>query len=212
MGSNESRVKDFIAHVKAVAKEHGVVVKIKNSNNVREPAGNTLCCGYFLDSDNEKTIVVARGDRPLHEWLGFLVHEYCHMMQWIERSPAYTNTFLKGGEDATYKLSLLENGEANYNKRLRRVYTKKTIACELDCERRAVKAIKKFGLPINVEAYKRSAAITLYKYWVLCNTGKWIGDSFERKRSLINKVKPSLKGRFNCVPKEIEVAFSHIST
>jgi hypothetical protein len=211
MKSYGTRVDAFIAHVRKVAKEHGVKIKIKNTKHVREPAGNTLCCGYFLESSNKKTIVVARGERPISEWLGFLVHEYCHMMQWIERSPAYTNTFLKDGEDATYKLSLLENGEANYNKRLRRVYTKKTIACELDCERRAVRAIKKFGLPINVEMYKRSAAITLYKYWVLCNTGKWIGDSFERKRSLINKVKPSLKGRFNCVPKEIEVAFSYIN-
>ena len=194
----------FIAHVRKVAKEHGVKIKIKNTKNVREPAGNTLCCGYFLESSNEKTIVVARGGRPLSEWLGCLVHEYCHMLQWIEKCPAYTNTFLSDGMDATYKLSLLENGEARFNKRLRWVYTKKTIACELDCERRAVKVMQKFSLPINIDSYKKTAAVTLYKYWVLCKTGKWMGDTLERKRSVMSKVKPSLKGRFNNVPREIE--------
>lgn len=206
MKSYGTRVDAFIAHVRKVAKEHGVKIKIKNTKSVRDPAGNTLCCGYFLESSSEKTIVVARGGRPLGEWVGFLVHEYCHMLQWIEKCPAYTNTFLRDGEDATYKLSLLENGQADYNKRLRNVYTKKTIACELDCERRAVKTIKKFGLPINVEQYKRGAAITLYKYWVLCKTGKWVGDALEKRRSVMNKVKPSLKGRFHKVPREIESA------
>lgn len=206
MKSYGTRVDAFIAHVRKVARENGVKIKIKNTRNVREPAGNTLCCGYFLESTNEKTIVVARGGRPLHEWLGFLVHEYCHMLQWIEKCPAYTNTFLRDGEDATYKLSLLENGQADYNKRLRRVYTKKAIACELDCERRAVKTIKKFALPINVEQYKRGAAVTLYKYWMLCKTGKWMGDTLERRRSVMSKVKPSLKGRFHKVPRDIESA------
>jgi hypothetical protein len=204
MKSYGTRVDAFIAHVRKVAKEHGVKIKIKNTKHVREPAGNTLCCGYFLESSNKKTIVVARGERPISEWLGFLVHEYCHMLHWIESCPAYTNTFLRNGEDATYKLSLLENGQADYNKRLRNVYTKKTIACELDCERRAVKTIKKFRLPINVEQYKRGAAITLYKYWVLCKTGKWVGDTLEKRRSVMNKVKPSLKGRFHKVPRELE--------
>lgn len=208
MSRENKNVERFIAHVKSVALQHGVKIKIKNSRNVREPAGNTLCCGYFLDSEKEKLIVIAKGKRPVQEWLGFLVHEYCHMMQWIEKCPAYTNTFLKNGEDATYKLSLLENGEADYNKRLRNVYTKKTIACELDCERRAVKAIKKFNLPINLEAYKRGAAATLYKYWLLCNTGHWIGDSLEKRRSVMKAIKPSLRGQFNGVPKNVQEALA----
>jgi hypothetical protein len=204
MSRENKNVERFIDHVRSVALQHGVKIKIKKTKHVREPAGNTLCCGYFLESSSEKTIVVARGRRPLSEWLGFLVHEYCHMLQWIERCPAYTNTFLRDGEDATYKLSLFESGQANYNKRLRRVYTKKTIACELDCERRAVKVIRKFELPINVEQYKRGAAIILYKYWLLCNTGRWVGESLENRRSVMKAIKPSLRGRFNGVPKKIK--------
>jgi hypothetical protein len=106
---------------------------------------------------------------------------------------------------------MLESGKANYNKRLRQIYTRKTIMCELNCERRTIKTIKDFNLPIDINQYKKEAAAILYKYLLLCKTGKWYGASIEKNKIVLSKIKPSLKGRFNKVPADIEKSIISVS-
>lgn len=211
MREADQNIARFIKHVKAVARKHGVKLKISKSKNVRGPGETSLCSGYFYDDNKRKLLVVASGGKTKIEWVSVLAHEYSHMMQWIEGDKTYKDTSMRNGGDSYYHLSMLESGKANYNKRLRQIYTRKTIMCELNCERRTIKTIKDFNLPIDINQYKKEAAAILYKYLLLCKTGKWYGASIEKNKIVLSKIKPSLKGRFNKVPADIEKSIISVS-
>jgi len=200
----DQNIARFIKHVKAVARNHGVKLKISKSKNVRGPGETSLCAGYFYDHTKKKLLVVASGGKTQEEWVSVLAHEYSHMMQWIEGDKTYKDTSMRNGGDSYYHHSMLESGKATYNKRLRKIYTRKTIMCELNCERRTIKTIKEFNLPINIGQYKKEAAAILYKYLLLCKTGKWYGQSLEKNKNILRKIKPSLRGEFKKVPADIE--------
>lgn len=207
----DKNIARFVKHVKTIAKKHGVTIKISQSKNVRGPGETSLCAGYFYDDGKHRTIVVAAGKKTNHDWVAVLAHEYSHMMQWIEGDKTYKDTSMRNGEDSYYHLSMLESGKAKYSKRLRQIYTRKTIMCELNCERRTVKTIQEFNLPINVKQYKKEAAAILYKYLLLCKTGRWYGSPTEKNKTVLSKIKPSLKGRFIKLPAEIEKTIKLLS-
>jgi hypothetical protein len=49
-------------------------------------SGNIRCSGYF--DEESKELVVAMNNT---DWLGILVHEYCHMTQWLDGVKVWTD-------------------------------------------------------------------------------------------------------------------------
>ena len=116
----------------------------------------------FRDSGeilNWKKMFTVGIDLPVEDWFPNFVHEYCHLQQtkeglfcnksWQETDKTYTEWAL-----GKFKLS---NKEAAIIGRRQRL-------TELDCEKRVIKEIKKYQLPININTYIQSANAYIYSY------------------------------------------------
>jgi len=115
--------------------------------------------GYF---DEEHKSLVCAIDKPYRSWLPILVHEYGHFEQWKKQCKPWTRINING-EDRTDAIFLWIK-----KKRYRRIdikcYAAKNRELEVDCERRTVRNIRKFKLPIDVRSYIQQANSYLYFY------------------------------------------------
>lgn len=125
--------------------------------------GDVPCSGYFNDDTDGDVpeLAVAMGG-GIQKWLPVLVHESCHLDQWLEKSPLWTRHPL--GDPA----GLIDdwiNGE-EFEPEVVDTIFKENIALELDCEQRSVKKILENHLPIDIDTYiqKANAYLMFYLY------------------------------------------------
>lgn len=152
-----SEYKKFVDSVKRKCKYHGIKLVLSPSRYVifTDDYKNE-CAGYFADDD--KLLVVACG-KPAEEWIQILVHESCHMDQWIQNDPR-----LEEWGNACISYSQYLQGNKILNKAQLRSVEDKLIELELDCEIRSVAKIKKWGLPISIEKYIKEANVYILSY------------------------------------------------
>jgi hypothetical protein len=158
---------------------------IKNKINFRleyaeqVDTNNIPCSGYF----DEKSLVVATKKKTIQDWLDILIHESCHLDQFIEKSSVWVpdDLGLYVVEDwiseKRKKFNLSKVTEAFQN----------TILLELDCEKRTVKKIKKYKLNFNIDLYTQKANAYLYGYGVSFKKKVWPNRPYE-KNFIINKM------------------------
>jgi len=156
---------------------------IKNKINFRleyaeqVDTNNIPCSGYF----DEKSLVVATKKKNIQDWLDILIHESCHLDQFIEKSKVWTpdelGLFVVEGWIQNKKISSKKAIEAFHN----------TILLELDCEKRTVKKIKKYKLKVNIDLYIQKANAYLYGYGVSYKKKVWPNRPYE-KAFIINKM------------------------
>ena len=146
-------VRAFINHVKGHCKEVGIKCQIRPVKYL-VLSGNIRCSGYFCEETMR--LVVAGKSK---DWLGVLAHEYAHLTQWQDKS---TNIWNTGSTGVTHLDDWLGG------KKIRSI--KKAIQqsrdLELDNEKRTVKLIKKWKLPIDLNDYikKANAYIQFYNW------------------------------------------------
>jgi hypothetical protein len=159
MHDNE-KVEIFIAHVKSECEKHGVEYRRFNAPFV-ELTESIKCSGFFSDGTDESfdhPILCFADERT--DWLEILVHEYCHMTQWLDGDHFdlwgkavdaidFVDKWI-GGED----ISGIEK------------YFNISRDLELDNEKRAVEIFKKWDLPVDVDLYtkKANAYVNFYNY------------------------------------------------
>lgn len=156
-----SEIKYFLLDVESECKEHKIHFKLINQKTVEVQDG-IRCAGYFDHLGKE--IVIAKNNEL---WLGNLVHEFCHMQQWIEQSDIWR----KEAEFGTYTFDkwLMGRRVSNLRKSVNNL-----IRLELDCERRAVDKIIKYDLPINVVTYiQRANEVLLYYRYLYETKADW---------------------------------------
>ena len=153
-------VRAFINHVKGHCKEVGIKCQIRTVKYL-VLSGNIRCSGYFCEETMR--LVVAGKSK---DWLGVLAHEYAHLTQWQDKS---TNILQTGSTGVTHLDDWLGG------KKIRSI--KKAIEqsrdLELDNEKRTVKLIKKWKLPIDLNDYikKANAYVQFYNYMKV--TRRW---------------------------------------
>ena len=153
-------VRAFINHVKGHCKEVGIKCDIRPVKYL-VLSGNIRCSGYFCEETMR--LVVAGKSK---DWLGVLAHEYAHLTQWKDKS---TNIWQTGSTGVTHLDDWLGG------KKIRSI--KKAIEwsrdLELDNEKRTVRLIKKWKLPIDLNDYikKANAYIQFYNwiYQIICH-------------------------------------------
>lgn len=134
--------------------------------------GKSKCSGlFYLDSKDNPVIKVAKGGLSEEEWFGIFLHEYCHFMQWRDNSRYWENFC---NYDVSYSQILLK--PKKYKAALTAL-----MELEINCERCAVKIIKKNNL-FDHKTYAQSANAILYKYAFLYNFNKWPEDSRTYKK------------------------------
>jgi len=154
MGADE-----FIRHVKLECKKHNIKCVLKNTKTVKLD-GTSRCSGYF----DEESLVVAM-NRP--DALQILVHEYCHLTQWVEQCDIWVTSTKNKSHDKLYRW--LDGEEVKGIEEAINICRD----LELDNEKRSVKMIKRFNLPIDIDLYikKANAYVQFYNY--LSVSRKW---------------------------------------
>jgi hypothetical protein len=105
---------------------------------------------------------------------GIFVHESCHIDQMLDKKSIWYDEDLQTEKDW---LDLLTRKKVQKSKKIEK-YFKKTLELELDCEKRAVKKIKEYGLNINVKDYIKRGNIYLFSYYCFYHQKCWYDSKF----------------------------------
>lgn len=163
----DKKTEAFISFVKEECKKNGVIFKPYKRGYIK--LTNDIKCGGFFDdgSDPETrkaTLAFAQGRA---DYLELLVHEYCHMTQWIDGidlwevsagSMSTVDEWLSGVDHPMEKVEAALNASRDL---------------ELDNEKRSAEMFKKWDLPVDVDLYikKANAYVLFYNY--LKTSRKW---------------------------------------
>jgi hypothetical protein len=164
--SDITKVKVFIEDLKIYTKENNIKLILSPEKGVQFSEGGILCNGYF--DDITSTLACALG-KDVSQWLVILLHESCHMDQWVEKVPEWTENV---GMDNIEKWL---NGDDSVNMNNIDNEIRTSIIVEVDCEKRTVEKIKKYELDsiINIDEYiQKSNAYVLFYLWMRKNR-KW---------------------------------------
>lgn len=164
--SDITKVKVFIEDLKIYTKENNIKLILSPEKGVQFSEGGILCNGYF--DDITSTLACALG-KDVSQWLVILLHESCHMDQWVEKVPEWTENV---GMDNIEKWL---NGDDSVNMNNIDNEIRTSIIVEVDCEKRTIEKIKKYGLDsiINIDEYiQKSNAYVLFYLWMRKNR-KW---------------------------------------
>lgn len=159
--------KKLLADISLKCIRNNITLRLENKHLV--DMDNLPCSGYF----DESSLVVATKKTKTSEWITTLLHESCHMDQYLEKSKVYIsdNVGLNIVEDWINKKSInktrLHNGFKN------------TILLELDCEKRTIKKIKKYKLNISISKYIQEANAYLFSYIYALEEKKWYKAPYE---------------------------------
>ena len=179
-------VRAFINYVKGHCKEVGIKCDIRPVKYL-VLSGNIRCSGYFCEETMR--LVVAGKSK---DWLGVLAHEYAHLTQWQDKS---TNIWNTGSTGVTHLDDWLGG------KKIRSI--KKAIEqsrdLELDNEKRTVKLIKKWKLPIDLNDYikKANAYLQFYNYMRISRRWSKPNNSPYSNKAIYEVMPPNFRMNYN---------------
>lgn len=156
--------KEFIALVTEDLALHGVRLQLVEASSLHKKYA-----GWF-DSSNRK-LVIARRHK---DFLSILLHEYCHFRQWQENRRHWNQ--LARHADVFFKWlhTRPSQVQAPYTEKVQAA-RKAAQKLEYECERRAIRMIKKLKLPIDVRSYSQRANAYLLSYHLMQRYHRWPG-------------------------------------
>ena len=119
--------------------------------------------GSFGADSKEKMVLTCCTKRP--DWLQLLVHESCHMDQYLYDEKIWYD---KGNSYDQLDAWLHSKRVRNIDKHINNVQD-----LEADCERRSVKKIQNFSLPIDIKEYTQRANAYIYFFSYLKHSRRW---------------------------------------
>ncbi len=161
-------IQSFMTSLKRKANQLGISLQI-DSNKYVEISEKIKCGGYFSEKIGRiPGILAAATGKPINTWLPILVHESCHMDQWYEKIPIWKEL---EKHDTIIIDEWLEGKRKVKSKLFKAIDVTRDM--ELDCEKRAVKKILKFNLPIDIGEYIQKANCYIFFYNYLKITRRW---------------------------------------
>lgn len=152
-------IQSFIEHVKKECKKHKIKLVMRNVSYLKLSDG-IRCSGYFDEEDRVLAVAMKKDI-----WLGVLVHEYAHLTQWVDNCEAW-----RKGCRGLPKVDEWLAGKSVRGIKQALAYSRDL---ELDNEKRSVKLIKKWKLPIDIKNYVQRANAYVQSYNWLYYTRKW---------------------------------------
>jgi hypothetical protein len=140
---------------------NGITFTLRQEPNI-EYAG-----GCFFDQD--KTLKVTTNRRS-KTWRQIFLHEYCHFLQWKEKSKWFTTAGVSFGPMNFWEW--LE-GEVTLTPHQINLAINFFQGLERNCEQRAIKIIKDKDLGFDLEKYIKGANSYIMLYNVVRLDGKW---------------------------------------
>lgn len=187
----------FLEDLRRQCKQYKVKLNFRRGKTV-VVEGNIRSSGFFDSGGKELAIGKNRTD-----WLQLLVHESCHIDQWIEDVKVWRDED-RLGNDIFDKWLLGKD----FNKTKVKRAVNNIIRLEFDCEMRAIQKINEYDLPINIASYiQRSNAYLYYHHRALKNR-TWkpaVYESFQIVNAMPTKM---LKiDSYLHIPKKLEKYF-----
>lgn len=172
MTKTELRILEYIYDKSLI---HGIYLDIQ-STYIAPYQGKPYSAGYFTSPDmgdfpKHPRITVAIGERPPKEWIGILLHEYCHFTQWLEQCDEW-KAYLKNWRG------------------IMREWEMSIVKLELDCEKRTLELIKKLEIEhyIKPEEYIKNSNAYLGFYHIYFETGIWYKKSPYSFKEILDKM------------------------
>jgi len=161
MKKSKNVVKVFIDKIKKETSKRGIKTRLKNKKYVIVQGSNIS--GYFDYGD--KYEIVCTINKSMNKWLSSLVHEFSHYEQWRDSVYAWTASFI-GEDDASTLFFDWIDKKKEFSKNKISEIIRKTKIAEIDCDKRSVKNIKKYKLPLDISTYiqKANSYILFHNY------------------------------------------------
>ena len=173
--------KIFINHVKFECHSYGIKCDLRDTEFVKLENLSDVS-GYF---DSEEPVLVCSMKRK--DFIEILAHEYGHLTQWSEGFHLW--------EETGVSLGILDEWLAGKEVPDILYHIANCRDLELDNEKRTVKIIKKFDLPVDLKKYVKKANAYVLFYNYLAYSRRWTDPSnspYKNKRILA-----AMSDRFN---------------
>lgn len=196
MNKNDS---DYISHTIQYAIKNRVSINLSRECTIRDGDSPLPFGGYFCP--NDRSLVVATGC-PFREWFPTFVHESCHMDQFLEDSQYWKITNLQGGGCALVNLFDWIIGKKKLTETQAKLYAYRCGQLELDCERRVIEKIDKFGLSIdrNHHIQQSNAYILFYNFVAKHRIWTKPNRSAYKYKEIVNKMSTSFDYDYTRLP------------
>lgn len=166
---------ELINDIMETAKINEIAIDLSDTELVYEEEGSPIgCAGYFIDEP--ATLKVATG-KPIDKWLQILIHESCHMDQYLEDPYLWE----KCNIGYAYFFNWIEGKVEISNERLAEC-VEDIIRLEKDCEERSVHKIKQYNLPIDIVSYIQKSNAYLFSYLLMKETRKWYSELYSKEK------------------------------
>jgi len=177
----DSSVRKFFDYVIKKLDKLGVTLYL--DANLSQIGAKTA--GYYCNFNKEIRCFVNLQD---NSWLGVLCHEISHAIQSLEQN---------GGSKEWQDFEELELtvDDIKIKKKLPPSLTKfrrVMIALEHDADKRAIKLMKRYNLPVDIELYQKEANYVLYCYVYLCHRRVWPELKTKDREKIVFSMPPRL--------------------
>jgi len=189
--------KQFVDYAKDKVEQAGVKLILADREYLY--IDNVNVNGYFSEEDMQ--LVCATG-RPLKLWFPIFVHEFCHFEQMQDDCRAWKQSRINGVDPSDQFFNWIVNGKYPFL-RMKEI-AKRLRICETDCERRSVKNIKKFKLPLDSKEYcqRANAYIYFYNYALLKRRWWRRGHAPYDQKGLYSRFPTDLNQRYDKLSKK----------
>lgn len=178
----DPNVQAFLEFVKQECKKHKVKLELRKVRYLK--LDKTIKCGGYFDSEERRLVVATKNEDT---WLPLLVHEFAHLTQWVDNCEPWA----KGADGLFFVEEWLSGKKVRNIKK----YLGQSRDLELDNEKRSVKLIKKWNLPIDIEDYIKRANAYVQFYNYMYYSRKWCkpGNSPYRNQAIYESMPSSFR-------------------
>jgi len=196
----KTKIDKFVEFVETSLERKGFSLILVDDHSV-EVGENMYSSGYFDYFD--KVIKVAT-KRENDKWISVLAHEYSHFLQYTEQCDEWGSCHNGDMDINEYVVNWLE-GDDTLHYRVICNYIDKIQKLELDCEKRTIKIIKQFKLPVKIKFYTKVACAYIHFHNCMTETRQWVkyGYKFSEDTELLNLIKPNFNQDFVNTPRYI---------
>ena len=197
------KVKLYIEHLKKITQENNIKLLLSPDTGIS--MDGIMVNGYF---DDIKRILACSLGKDISQWLPILVHESCHMDQYLEQIPEWLENAGVDNIGSMYYIDKWLNGDDNVDMKLVDREIETSMAVELDNEKRSVEKTKEWGFDkvINLDEYVQNAnSYVLFYLWMRKNR-RWytIGKEPYNNKIIISKMSNSFDYDYTKLPEDIE--------
>lgn len=190
-------VKEYFYNLDKKCQKFGILLKLGGGKALN--MGKSRCGGYFDESG--KVLAVAIGIKNIGKILALAEHEaqHCFGQYFNPRSIWYKKGIMSGHARFSYYLA----GQKVYKPR---DCALSTILLEMDCERKTLRALRKWQKYVDLKLATKRANSYLLSHWHMLETKKWPTNTPYDQKILKHCPDSLIKNPRN-VPEKLKEAF-----